>query len=304
MDKRSLLQGFNLKTSFAPMFEYGVFEDHEEFPFESFDTPQFSIVNSWYMAECSRLAYAKQKQEGFVRTTLKKVGMTDVKFWDVEGTQVFAAWNDRMVWLVSTGTELDEGTDDLFVDAEAAIPVKYQNGAAYVGKGFQRALNYVLEDVLRFVNDLLDTRRELYIAGHSLGGALSLLFATYFENQGTYVFGCPRALSKSGENLVKGPVHRVDELHDIVTRVPLPPVFRHLGDQYFITNEGHFLKNPGFWTRERHRLGGGELTIVWNLVKVLLLKGGFQALLKYLHGHSPYNYSVHCWNEIVRTRNA
>ena len=297
MHQKTPLTDFNIKTSFAPMFEYGVFDGADEVPFES--STEFSIVDAWYMAECSRLAYGDDKDE--VAEHLDKVNMPGFRSWSVEGTDVFASWDDTKVWLVSTGTELEEGMDDILVDLQS-YPVSFQNGDALVHAGFQRALNYVLEDVLRFVNDLLDTRRELYITGHSLGGALSLEFATYFENQGTYVYGCPRTFSKGGRKLVKGPVHRVDELHDIVTRVPLPPVFRHLGDQHFITNDGHFLKNPNLWTRERHRLGNNELTIIWNLAKVFLLKGAGKALMTYLHGHSPYNYSVYCWNEIVRTR--
>ena len=302
MHLRNPLQSFDAKTSFAPMLKYGVFYDHLDVPFESQSVhhDEWSPVNAWYMAECSRLAYGDDTTE--VAEHLNKIGMSGTKFWDVEGTQVFAAWNDHMVWLSVTGTELEEGVDDILVDLQS-WPVKFQNGDALVHSGFQRAINYVLEDVIRFVNDLRDTRREMYITGHSLGGALALIFATYFENNGTYVFGCPRVFSKNGATLMKGPVFRICELHDIVTRIPLPPVFRHFGEVQFITDDGEFIKDPGTWARTKHRLGDGELTIAWNLVKIFLLKGAVSALLTYLHGHSPYNYSVYCWNNLVRINN-
>ena len=299
MHLRTPLKGFNVKTSFAPCLEYGVFDDFLDFPFEHMNV--YSPVNAWYMAECSRLAYGKDND--VVSGHLDKVGMHSTKFWDIHDTQVFVSWNDYMVWLSCTGTELDEGTADILVDLQA-WPEKFQNGDAYVHSGFQRALNYVLPQILKFVNDLLETRRELYLTGHSLGGALALLFGTYFENMGTYVFGCPRTFSKKGAELMKGPVFRIEELHDIVTRIPLPPVFRHVGDSYFIDDDGNFLKNPNMWTRTKERLGDDELTIAWNFAKIILLKGAGDALLTYLHGHSPYNYSVYCWNNLVRLEDA
>lgn len=296
MEMRLPLDSFHLINSFDPLFKYGVFNEHELVPFEH-ECSAWSSNNAWYMAECSRLAYSNDPN--FKNEQLAKVGMTNAKHWDVEGTQVFVTWNAEMVWLVCTGTELQEGTKDILVDLQA-WPVNYQNGDCWVHSGFQRAINYVLEDVIRFVNNLLDERRELWITGHSLGGALALIFSTYFENNGTYTFGCPRVFSKGAKKLFKGPIYRIEEPHDIVTRIPLPPVFKHFGEQMFITHADCVEQNPSFFTREYIRFGGNELTVLWNLVKILLLKGAIRTILKYLHGHSPYNYSVYMWNNIAR----
>jgi triacylglycerol lipase len=298
MNLRTPLSVFNIKTSFAPLLEWGVFDGHESVPFEHMST--YSPVNAWYMAECSRLSYGDfMFNNSKISAFLKKVGMHTTKFWDVEGTQVFVSYNDEMIWLVCTGTELEEGIADVMVDLQA-WPVDTHDGSCKVHAGFQRAINYVLDDVLEFVNELSTTRKELYITGHSLGGALAILFGTHLDNTGTYTFGCPRVLGKGGNALTKGPVFRIEELHDIVTRIPLPPVFEHVGDSYFIDNDQNFFKNPSLWKRTRERLGDGELTTAWNLVKLFVLKGAGTAVLQYLHGHSPYNYSVYCWNNIVR----
>ncbi|CAM9276656.1 unnamed protein product [Ectocarpus sp. 12 AP-2014] len=77
----------------------------------------------------------------------------------------------------------------------------------------------------------------MYIAGHSLGGALATVAAarlSYVDNMdiaGVYTIGSPRL--NDGTPL-KDKYFRCRNNNDIVTRIPLPPGYKHVGTEIYV----------------------------------------------------------------------
>ena len=292
--KRVPLEGFDPTTSFDAMVQMQFFVDHETTPFKN-DAKDFDAGNAWWMIDHSRLAYVKDQD--FVRKILQDVGYTDVKFiWnDESGTKVYVAWNDDQVIICFTGTELKNGPDDILTDLDFLPTDSGQGGVVH--EGFKKAFDSVWADLENFLED--HQEKAMWITGHSLGGALAVHAASRLMANGCYTYGCPRVGSRSFNKTIMTPMYRAAKYNDIVTRVPTPPVYNHPDNLYFITNEQRILKNPSWFRMLYERLGGSEIKILWLLVKLFVFKAEMSFMLSYLHGHSPYNYSVYMWNNII-----
>ena len=297
MYKRQILEGFDITRSFSPLGEMGFFVDSELVPFNN-DAEDFTPQNAWWMAEHSRLAYMRKSSTK--KTILKKAGLPNMKFWSIDGTDCYVAYNDKTIVLAFTGTELNEGFKDILIDAEF-WPTDWDHGKGWVHSGFERAFNKVWDDVKKYIDGLLENRK-LWITGHSLGGALATLAASqYPETQGVYTFGSPRIGNKKFVKSIQAPLYRIVRNRDIVTRVPTPPLYRHVGDLYFINNSQKLKKNPSCFSMLYSRLGGSEWKILFLLVKIIIFKSKLDFILSYFHDHSPYNYSIFMWNNLPKS---
>lgn len=275
------------------MVDMGFFVDCEHHPFNN-DATGFDFVNAWWMADHSRIAYVKSTEIAF--DELKQAGYKDVHYLsdDKTGTKVYITWNDDHIVISFTGTEPSNGSKDYLTDINF-IPTKSGQGGV-VHTGFKTAFESVWDKVTAVLKTL--GNKPIWITGHSLGGALAVLAASRIDAKACYTFGAPRVGSKEFNASIKTPIYHVAKNNDIVTRVPTPPLFRHAGMVYFITNDQSVLVNPGVVRRTKERMGGSEIKILWLLIKILILKAPLDFVLSYLHGHSPYNYSVFMWNNI------
>lgn len=291
--KRVALEQFNIKTSFSAMPEMGFFVDHELAPFDN-EATEFCFNNAWWMIDHARLAYVSDQKK--VRKILKDAGYTRVKFvWNEEtGTKVYVAWNKTRGVISFTGTEPGGGTSDFLTDLDF-LPVNSGQGGVVHG-GFKKAIDSVWDELGGLIDDLGD--RAIWITGHSLGGALAVHAASRILAKGCYTFGSPRVGSKKFNKSILTPIYRVAKSNDIVTRIPTPPVYWHHGDTYFITDKQQVLVNPTQLKMLRERLGGSGWRIAILLIKVFVFKSKLDFIMSYLHGHSPYNYSVFMWNNL------
>lgn len=100
-----------------------------------------------------------------------------------------------------------------------------------VSDGFQNIYRRSRESFIKTLAGL-DKSMPLFISGHSLGGALSLLAlpdvadSTPFKQPVLYNFGCPRVgdadFNRAYQNLPCQEIFRVVNTSDLVTSVPLP----------------------------------------------------------------------------------
>lgn len=292
-NKRVALEKFNIKTSFTPMEEMGFFIDNHLAPFDN-KAEDFCFENAWWMIDHARLAYVKDKEK--VAKILNNAGYLHVNFiWnDDTGTKVYVAWNDDEVVISFTGTEPDGGSKDFLTDLDF-LPEKSGQGGVVHG-GFKDSFESIWDELNRLISTFDD--RSIWITGHSLGGALAVHAASRIEATACYTFGAPRVGSSKFNKTILTPIYRVAKNNDIVTRVPTPPVYWHTGDTYFITDKQQVIKNPSQFKMLRERLGGSGWLIAWLLVKMFLFNSKVDFILGYLHGHSPYNYSVFMWNNL------
>jgi hypothetical protein len=111
-----------------------------------------------------------------------------------------------------------------------------------VHRGFHEAVSAVQSDVSAKLGDARETR--LWVTGHSLGGALAMLWALWaarrgHEIAGVYTFGQPRvgdaAFSHLYNSKLKTRTWRSVHADDIVPRVPwLLGRYRHAGHEVFL----------------------------------------------------------------------
>jgi triacylglycerol lipase len=105
--------------------------------------------------------------------------------------------------------------------------------------GFQAAMDAVRPEIEQAIDRSRQANKPLFIAGHSLGGALAALAAKYSDSnaaapKAVYVFGMPRA---GGERFrtdynarLGGLTFRLVHGLDVVARVPMSGIgFRHVG---------------------------------------------------------------------------
>lgn len=114
-------------------------------------------------------------------------------------------------------------------------------GGASVHSGFRDALTCVYTSVKNAVHRLQkQSRRPVWLTGHSLGGAMAILCAYKLQKdgmtvQGVYTYGMPRLgdyrFAAAVDRMFKNrPVQRWVNDHDLVTQLPSPLLgYQHCG---------------------------------------------------------------------------
>ena len=95
-------------------------------------------------------------------------------------------------------------------------------------QGFWQTLDQAWEQVLSQVRPELAKGGQLWVTGHSLGGALAVLAAARLSGESmapsaVYTFGAPRVGDSDFGRAYPAPLYRVENGNDIVCHVPPPP---------------------------------------------------------------------------------
>lgn len=117
------------------------------------------------------------------------------------------------------------------IDLESVIFTPYKNYSGIeVGLGFYTEWNDLLPDVIPVVEDLVEQYPdyEIWVTGHSLGAAISILCAAElaqegFQNISVYNYGLPRVGNQAFSQFYSGLVpntYRIVNGHDIVPHLP------------------------------------------------------------------------------------
>jgi predicted lipase len=134
---------------------------------------------------------------------------------------------------------------------------------ARVHRGFQNAWDSVSQEAIA---SILRWRRvcpkaNIWVTGHSLGGALATMAAAALQDNGVkvsglYTFGQPRVgdwvFQRQFNKALGDRAFRYVNNNDIVPEVPppvlpwtFPRVYRHIGQKYYFDVQGNLTKNPG-----------------------------------------------------------
>lgn len=197
-------------------------------------------------AEMSRLAYVKEASRLAPYLARAQFDQVQAIGYPTIGTQVFIATRhgDALTVVAFRGSELEDPSD-LFADAEFKLADWCDAAGAALGKvygGFARAAYD--EDIFRRVNVHLETlppAHRVLITGHSLGGALATLMASWRPAAHLHTFGAPRVGNAAFAAAVKNPVaRRFVNCCDIVSRVPPEGVlgYTHAGTLAYIDRKG------------------------------------------------------------------
>eukprot|EP00903_Cladosiphon_okamuranus_P009617 g9153.t1 len=206
----------------------------------------------------------------------------------VQDTEAFVAADDNFVMIVFRGShELTDWTTN-FKLWKRPVPTSWglEDHGCEVHKGFDEGVDTVWmpfqgkpaetqggrdaqrnEGMHATIKSLLyneeGERRKLYVAGHSLGGALATIAAARLEFDdnlnidGLYTIGSPRvfnhAMAAQFDATMKHKYFRCKNNNDIVTRVPTPPGFKHVGTEIYFDRFGG-ISTSSIWDRILGRL--------------------------------------------------
>jgi hypothetical protein len=162
-------------------------------------------------------------------------------------TQGFLALNDKQIIISIRGTtNLPDWGNNL-----NAKHVPYSFGPGHVHEGFYKAFLSIKEKISDYFDDN-GQNKEIFVTGHSLGGAVATLIAAYLHAEKKsnkiilYTFGSPRVGDRVfAEHFSKAayfPCFRIVNNNDIVTKVPLP--YMDLRPQILLSPVGGPAKLP------------------------------------------------------------
>ncbi|MEN5017137.1 lipase family protein [Erwinia sp. Eh17-17] len=216
-------------------------------------TKEYSIVNAMNLGLMANLAYEKkEKVISFFNQNCQDLSMIPyLPFWPIAvdvpfrqryvnpvfldtaegddgeaGTQLFYVTNDRQLLIAWRGTEpnkwADIATDGTFLPV--SCPSIVASGGCH--RGFLEAFELVVnkfteqEKVLKS----LVNGRNVFICGHSLGGALTLIHAATLQEFEPliYTYGMPRTFTKMAVSTLNNIIHyrHVNDA-DSVTSIPM-----------------------------------------------------------------------------------
>lgn len=199
-------------------------------------------------ARACELSYAVF-DDGF-RAKLNDLGFNQVETIERAGVEAFCAVNDEHVLICFRGTD---SSADWLADASAS---KTKDKEWMVHTGFLRTLLIVEESVLASLWKCFERGKRVLVTGHSLGGAMAVLFASRLKVSDVVVtFGCPRVGDKTFSRvfnwMYKDRSLRFVNNNDAVTRVPFKFMgFSHVWRQQYFDRKGklHVDYRPGrFW---------------------------------------------------------
>jgi triacylglycerol lipase len=205
-------------------------------------------------ARLSALAY---KSKLLSSPVLQKLGFEEVEYFDVGGTQAFAARCGKSLVISFRGTEPSR-VEDILTDARALLTATCFGKGDFVHVGFRDALELVRKPLDAWLAKRQPAAEEILITGHSLGAALAtLLFADWSSKVPENIrielvtFGSPRVgdakfLACFDERTAKIASRRVIRFvndQDLVTRVaPRVMGYQHVGSVYLLDAAGRLLR--------------------------------------------------------------
>lgn len=145
---------------------------------------------------------------------------------DIEGTQgMLVVGITQGAFLVFRGTEAT-GLKWRDIWSNFGVPSEW-DGIGYAHSGYAKHLSYVRKPARAFA-EKIPTPIPLYITGHSLGGVVATLYASWVGSGGPddhkikslITFGAPKGLSLSAIGSINCPVYRFVNKYDFAPHWP------------------------------------------------------------------------------------
>ena len=233
------------------------------------------VYARFFFACCAMLAY---KKPNLTEKYFRQAGFESINLLDYEGAQCYLLANNDTAVIVFRGTEPKQKSD-IWADLKTWKKKSQTKGSIHAG--FMGETDKVWSSVKKFVGDNKD--KSLYIAGHSLGGAMASVASSRLQNNKnlkmTYTYGSPRVGNSTWTGVQKWSHQRIQNNNDVVTQTPPMLLgFRHHYPSVYINHYGNIRK----LTR-------------WQKIKDMF-RGRWQAIkkLQFFDGIYDHNMDKYC----------
>lgn len=216
------------------------------------------------LAKLSRAAYAPPEQAA---DAARELGFPVTRFIDPAGsTEAYVFANDRTAVVAVRGTDPNL-LEDLLADARCRREPCEIGGEVH--RGFRQEADR-LDPELRAVLASLDSPRNIYYDGHSLGAGVATIagarhgmrLGKHDERPKLVTFGCPRVGDHVFSRVAEGyfsAARRYVCGEDLITRVPLRSWgFDHCGRVHYLADGD---EGAAGWERFLNRVPGGAAAI-------------------------------------------
>jgi hypothetical protein len=293
-----------------PLAGFPYFANADCFPFEPAAAAQ-SSVNAWWLADASFLVYGSADfvESELARSPLPGMGYHLGWLGEPGANRGLVLSNEATLIVVFRGTRLDVrnlmdvaelviiNQSDFWIDSQF-LPAVCQAGGR-VHAGFLRAF----ADVCEPLDLLLKAKRagqKLWLAGHSLGGALATLAAAHLGRDavaGLYTYGCPRVGDLTFTSVLPQTSHfRFVHRHDwVVDQPPALLGYVHAGTLRQVAGA----PPRRLWADLRTGAEGLNTALRAMARGTRLKVGDLNFTVSGLADHMPIHYATHLWNALV-----
>ena len=203
------------------------------------DEPGFALLEQKLRSVLTSSPSAAAEAEKAFEAILGEGGFALKKTFATQGTQAFICTKkvplkiggEKIVaFLAFRGTE-PKDFRDIKTDINASLITEDIGGdQVALHSGYLEALRLVVDEINATLNDL--SPDQLFVTGHSLGGALAIVFTRLHAtstNGACYTYGAPPVGAVEVQYKLKTPVYEVINEFDIVPNLPHPLVGKILG---------------------------------------------------------------------------
>jgi hypothetical protein len=150
---------------------------------------------------------------------LAKIVVTEDCDWGV------VARKDDISVIAIRGTD----TQHQWLEDFRAIAQPIAHASWWIHRGFDDVWNSVAPSLQKAWDTACSAKAKVYITGHSLGAALALIMGVHHPEASTWTFAGPAVFSPISGLPPSANVVRVVNPNDLVPKVPLPPLYQHIG---------------------------------------------------------------------------
>jgi pimeloyl-ACP methyl ester carboxylesterase len=137
------------------------------------------------------------------------------------------ARKDNISVIAIRGTD----TQHQWLEDFQAIAQPVPQGEWWMHHGFYDVWNSIAASLQKAWDTASSANARVYITGHSLGAALALIMGVHHPEASTCTFAGPAVFSPMHGLPPAANVVRVINPGDLVPKVPIPPLFQHIGQQ-------------------------------------------------------------------------
>ena len=199
--------------------------------------------------------------EKFILDTVRIAGIKTIQGFDPE--IVLIDHEDLIIILFRGTDDVDHNRWAEWIGTDFNIAKQRSDSVLHdsrIHKGFWKSFQLIRGDILSVLNELDGKHKKIWLSGHSLGGAMAILSATYLQAMGypvanVYTFASPTAIGDEKfasicNELLPGKIHRFEYSLDPVSILNAPG-YVPVGERYWIDNatRGNYAIHKNFSER-------------------------------------------------------